>query len=221
MAGEIIRQGDSTSHGGTVIEGSMADICHGKPIAYVGHKVHCPKCKGDFPIVEGVMTTTFYGKGVAIAGMKTSCGAVLVASQFTDTVEYAGGASRGAASIAAASLSSVAEPGTTGEQNEENTGGAADKNETEKSITRLFWTYGPGEEAVAEFSRHYVDLNLHVETVNYAAGENVLIVVENDDGSDIVAGQPKLELQARIGADGTSKLMNVFKNRTLQIGTIG
>lgn len=90
MAGEIIRLGDRTSHNGTVIEGSQMDICMGKPIAYIGHKVHCPKCRGDFPIVEGVMTTTFYGKGVALAGMKTSCGAVLIASQFTDTVEWGG-----------------------------------------------------------------------------------------------------------------------------------
>jgi uncharacterized Zn-binding protein involved in type VI secretion len=91
MAGEIIRQGDPTSHGGKVLEGSLFDICHGKPIAFIGHKVVCPKCKGVFPIAEGVPTTTFYGKGVAIAGMKTACGATLIATQFTDIVEYGGG----------------------------------------------------------------------------------------------------------------------------------
>ncbi|QYF94760.1 PAAR domain-containing protein [Massilia sp. PAMC28688] len=87
MAGEIIRMGDKTSHGGTVLEGSQTDICMGKPIAYIGHKTQCPQCKGTYPIVEGVMTTTLYGKGVAVAGMKTACGAVLVARQFTDIVE--------------------------------------------------------------------------------------------------------------------------------------
>lgn len=92
MAGEIIRLGDSTSHGGIVLEGSPVDICMGKPIAYIGHKVQCPKCKGTFPIVEGAPTTTFYGKGVALAGMRTACGAVLIASQFTDTVEFGRGA---------------------------------------------------------------------------------------------------------------------------------
>lgn len=92
MAGEIIRLGDSTSHGGIVLEGSVLDICMGKPIAYVGHKVQCPKCKGIFPIVEGAPTTTFYGKGVALAGMHTACGAVLIASQFTDIVECGGAA---------------------------------------------------------------------------------------------------------------------------------
>lgn len=95
MAGEIIRKGDPTSHGGVVLEGSVSDICMGKPIAYIGHKVHCPKCKGVFPIVEGIVTTTFYGKGVAVAGMKTSCNAVLIATQFTDTVEWSSGAGGG------------------------------------------------------------------------------------------------------------------------------
>lgn len=90
---EIIRKGDSTSHGGTVLEGAPSDICMGQPISFIGHKVHCPKCRGDFPIVEGVMTSTFYGKGVAVAGMKTSCGATLIASQFTDTVEWSSGTS--------------------------------------------------------------------------------------------------------------------------------
>ena len=79
MAGEIIRLGDKTSHGGVVIEGSPSDICMGKPIAFVGHKVQCPKCKGVFPIVEGAPVTTFYGKGVALAGMRTACGATLIA----------------------------------------------------------------------------------------------------------------------------------------------
>jgi uncharacterized Zn-binding protein involved in type VI secretion len=100
---EIIRQGDSTSHGGTVLEGSPTDICMGKPIAYMGHKVHCPKCRGTYPIIEGVLTSAFYGKGVAVAGMKTSCGATLIASQFTDTVEWSSGAGGGTAAAGGAS----------------------------------------------------------------------------------------------------------------------
>jgi uncharacterized Zn-binding protein involved in type VI secretion len=70
MAGEIIRQDDKTSHGGTVIEGCAVDTCDGKPIAYLGHKTSCPQCKGIYPIVEGAPVTTLYGEGVARAGMK-------------------------------------------------------------------------------------------------------------------------------------------------------
>lgn len=88
---EIIRLGDPTSHGGKVIEGSIFDICHDKPIAFIGHKTYCPLCKGTFPIVEGAITTTFYGKGVALAGMKTACGATLIPTQFNDIVEYGTG----------------------------------------------------------------------------------------------------------------------------------
>lgn len=88
MAGEIIRQGDPTSHGGHVLEGSLTDLCFAKPIAFMGHKTYCPKCKGTFPIVEGAGTVTFYGHGVALAGMKTACGAALIATQFSDVVEY-------------------------------------------------------------------------------------------------------------------------------------
>jgi uncharacterized Zn-binding protein involved in type VI secretion len=103
MAGEIIRLGDPTSHGGKVIEGSPVDICHGKPIAYLGHQTYCPQCKGTFPIIDGAPTTTFYGKGVALAGMKTACGAVLIATQITDIVATGGGGA-GAASVASTRL---------------------------------------------------------------------------------------------------------------------
>lgn len=111
---EIIRQGDTTSHGGTVLEGSPLDLCMGKPISYLGHKVHCPKCKGVFPIAEGVTTTSLYGRGVAVAGMKTSCGAVLIASQFSDTVEWSTGAGRVAecsSSVAIAGAAAQLAPG--------------------------------------------------------------------------------------------------------------
>lgn len=82
----IIRLGDPTSHGGKVLEGFMDNICMGKPIAGVGHKVLCPKCKGTFPIVEGAQISLMMGKNVAVEGMKTACGATLIATQQTDTI---------------------------------------------------------------------------------------------------------------------------------------
>ena len=97
----IIRLGDKTSHNGTVLEGYQDNICMGKPIAAVGHKVSCPKCPGTHTIVEGARSFFVMGVNVAVEGMKTSCGAVLVASQQTDTVE-AGGGGGGAAAAGAA-----------------------------------------------------------------------------------------------------------------------
>lgn len=116
---EIIRMGDPTSHGGKVIEGSILDICHGKPIAFIGHKTFCPLCKGSFPIIEGAMTTTFYGKGVALAGMKTACGATLIATQFTDIVEYgsgSGGSRKPAASKQSAVTATTRQEGENADQ---------------------------------------------------------------------------------------------------------
>jgi uncharacterized Zn-binding protein involved in type VI secretion len=89
----IIRKGDPTSHGGQVIEGSPFNICEGKEIAFVGHKVVCPRCKGVFPIIEGMPTTILYNKGVALEGMKTACGASLIATQFFTKVAYSNGGS--------------------------------------------------------------------------------------------------------------------------------
>nr|WP_081984325.1 PAAR domain-containing protein [Massilia sp. JS1662] len=220
MAGEIIRKGDPTSHGGTVLEGSLTDICHGKPIAYIGHRVHCPKCRGDFPIVEGVVTTTFYGKGVAIAGMKTSCGASLIPTQFTDIVEYGGGSQASDVGRQAHEKSAVFEPqgsapSDVSQESEERSAGR------DKVVKRLFWTYGMSELPLEEVSRHYVDLNLHVDTENYSPGETVDITIRNDDGSELMAGVQSLDLQAVVGPDGAAKIPDVFKGKTVQIGVIG
>jgi uncharacterized Zn-binding protein involved in type VI secretion len=114
MAGEIIRMGDPTTHGGKVIEGSPIDICHGKPIAYLGHQTFCPQCKGNFPIIEGALTTTFYGKGVALAGMKTACGAVLIATQITDILEMGGGSRSGALASSNRKQAAITEASSTG-----------------------------------------------------------------------------------------------------------
>ncbi|HBN9879252.1 TPA: PAAR domain-containing protein [Pseudomonas aeruginosa] len=77
---EIIRKGDKTDHGGTVLEGFAQTNLNGQPMAGVGHQVSCPKCKGVFPIAEGSGTLKVDGVPVALHGMKTACGASLIAS---------------------------------------------------------------------------------------------------------------------------------------------
>lgn len=47
---DIIRLGDSTSHGGTVLEAFNLTDLNGKPMSGVGHKVVCPLCKGVFHV---------------------------------------------------------------------------------------------------------------------------------------------------------------------------
>ena len=70
-------------------------VIHGKPAAGVGHRVHCPKCSGSPIIVEGAMNASMMGISIAVEGMKTSCGATLIASQITDTIEVGSGSVSG------------------------------------------------------------------------------------------------------------------------------
>jgi uncharacterized Zn-binding protein involved in type VI secretion len=76
----VICKDDPTSHGGVVLEGNPRMTANGRQIAQRGHMTHCPKCKGDIPIVEGLGFHTFGGTGTAVEGMKTACGAILVAT---------------------------------------------------------------------------------------------------------------------------------------------
>ncbi|WP_411705417.1 PAAR domain-containing protein [Edaphovirga cremea] len=77
----MILEGDSTSHGGVVLQGSADMQFQGMNVALVGHLVSCPQCKGVFPIVNGTETVQVGGRQVALEGMKTACGAALIASQ--------------------------------------------------------------------------------------------------------------------------------------------
>ena len=86
----IIRKGDTTSHGGKVLEGWEHTSLYGLPIAGLGHKVWCPQCKGNFPIADGAKNHVFGNIGTALEGMLTACGATLIASQHTATVDFAG-----------------------------------------------------------------------------------------------------------------------------------
>lgn len=90
----IIRYGDRTSHGGTVLDAFLSFDIYGKPAAGVGHQVYCPKCKGNFPIIQGAENCTFMGQNIAVEGMFTACGATLIASQVTATVDYTPGSNK-------------------------------------------------------------------------------------------------------------------------------
>jgi uncharacterized Zn-binding protein involved in type VI secretion len=82
MSLPLIVQGDTTSHGGTVIEGAPFFDTDGTPVALVGHLVTCPKCKGGpFPIISGASDMVCDGRPVARHGDKIACGATLISGQ--------------------------------------------------------------------------------------------------------------------------------------------
>lgn len=76
----VIRLGDKTTHGGTVIEVSATSTVNGIRIARIGDKVSCPLCKGVYTIVEGEPTSLDDDIPIALHGHKTSCGASLITS---------------------------------------------------------------------------------------------------------------------------------------------
>ena len=80
MPGPVIRLGDKTSHGGSVLEGSPHSDSGGIAIARLGDKVSCPK-HGNGTIASGDQTMIVDGKPAARDGDKTSCGATLIAGQ--------------------------------------------------------------------------------------------------------------------------------------------
>lgn len=49
----VIRKGDSTTHGGIVVEGLANYKIMGREVSCKGHLVYCPLCKNHYPIMEG------------------------------------------------------------------------------------------------------------------------------------------------------------------------
>jgi len=86
MSKAIIRKEDKTSHGGEVMEGFELLDVEGKIAAGVGHKVSCPKC-GENAIAGPGPGPTCDDIQIAVDGMLTACGATLIASQQTVTIE--------------------------------------------------------------------------------------------------------------------------------------
>lgn len=92
-----------------MLEGWESTSLYGIPIAGLGHRVWCPKCKGDYPIVEGAKKHFFGNIGTALEGMRTACGATLIASQHTATVDHADEAESGTSGNQASSPASAGE----------------------------------------------------------------------------------------------------------------
>lgn len=166
-----------------MLEGSQADICMGKPIAFVGHMTYCPKCKGNFPIIDGVMTTTFYGRGVAVDGMKTACGAVLIASQFTDVVQW----STGSASSSRASNRSTSGPASVQRISSEENAHTVSPENTESGI-EIAHFYSLSDDNGNPAEGYLYDLKsddeLHTKAGQYNSGETVTI--EGNESTKII-----------------------------------
>ncbi|GAA5787043.1 hypothetical protein GCM10007860_31940 [Chitiniphilus shinanonensis] len=77
----VVRLGDPTSHGGTVVGASSTTVVMGKQVARLGDAVSCPRPgHSNCVIVEADPNWLVDGKPVALDGHKVSCGATLIAT---------------------------------------------------------------------------------------------------------------------------------------------
>jgi uncharacterized Zn-binding protein involved in type VI secretion len=74
---EMARLGDTSDHGGKIIQAADNLTHKGIRVALDGHLVECPKCGGPFPIIA-TGKRTHQGTRVAFIGDKTACGATLI-----------------------------------------------------------------------------------------------------------------------------------------------
>lgn len=90
-------------------------------------------------------------------------------------------------------------------------------NKKKKSITEIYWSYGDNFTRLDNNSRHYVDLNLHVKTENYEAGESVSVKVKYSDNDNLWDGQTELVLTGSVDESGQITFKEVFKENTLNL----
>lgn len=100
MGRRVIRLGDPTTHGGTVVSATVGYIMFGKEVAGKGDKAICPiPGHGAVTIVEGDPTWTVNGKNVALEGHKCSCGCSLISTLPNVTRSYEGDGAASASAV--------------------------------------------------------------------------------------------------------------------------
>jgi len=75
----VIRVGDKTTHGGTVLEGSSGFKFMGIEVACLMDKVSCP-LHGPTYIAEGDAGSKHNGRPIALHGHRCACGCTLITS---------------------------------------------------------------------------------------------------------------------------------------------
>jgi len=169
----------------TIISGSGLLTVNGKPTACIGDKVGC-----GATIIEGAPVAMAGGQLVAFLGSKTSHGGTIVSGDSALMLDV------GMASIVGGLDEGIAK--------------LLDK---EKKITSLKFSYGEDHKVLSSMSRHYTDINLHVETTGYSAGESVSVEVSLPDGS-------KKSFSSSVDTSGKADIMNIFNNEAISLEEI-
>lgn len=199
----MIVVGDSVDVGGTTVEGRSGftiECIDGSHAALVciGHKVICNLC-GPTTVAEGCMHF-LVNAPAAYDGSRLTCGHRLVSTrQRICSVEVAD-INPLPTEIAAAAL-----------------GDPRSSAPVDRRIVGIDWSHGPDCQPLADRSRHYSDLNLHVLTHNYRAGERVTVTIEALSEADVIPATQPFDLQATVGPDGVAVVMQAFAHRRLEL----
>ena len=83
----VARQGDTSSHGGAILNGSPNLNADGKAVARIGDTLQCPS-HGPQPIVSTPVTTKRnQGRLLATVGARAACGAIITVGSPTVNAE--------------------------------------------------------------------------------------------------------------------------------------
>jgi uncharacterized Zn-binding protein involved in type VI secretion len=194
-------QGDRTTTGAILISYiAQYARCDGRGFVLRGDKTSiCPKCEKPGVISEGAEHRSWRSIPLAVDGCIVSCGCPTGSNRVIAPLgalsEGTFGASTSATAIANKQLKA---------NNSSNTIGA------EKKITRLYWSHGNNLTRLNEISRHYTDLNLHINTENYYPGEQVIVEIEFSKGD-------AHHYQVPIDADGHGVIKNIFAEKLIAL----
>ncbi|MCP4970667.1 MAG: hypothetical protein GY932_08765, partial [Arcobacter sp.] len=85
--------------------------------------------------------------------------------------------------------------------------GGVSATEVKGTIINSYFSYGEEQIRLNSISRHYVDLNLHIETLGYSTGENVNVNVK--------VGEKIYSFSSKVEKDGSAIILDIFKNESL------
>jgi len=159
----------------------------------------CPKCGKPGVVVEGDPRNRWMGELAAVDGHIVSCGCPYGSNRI---IAPLGALSSGSP------VSDTETPAVTNPRS---------NTYHEKRVTQLYWSYSDDFIRISGPSRHYVDLNLHVETENYQAGEKINVTFEYSDGDNLTNDLEQISLNGSINHQGVVIFRNAFKGITLNL----
>ncbi|ECA8973236.1 hypothetical protein ETB55_23440, partial [Salmonella enterica subsp. enterica serovar Omuna] len=88
------------------------------------------------------------------------------------------------------------------------------KDNKEKKIVSTSWSYGEDQTELNDISRHYVDLNLHIQTEGYSPGESVSCDVEYNDIDDV---NQVITVAGIVDNNGNACVCGVFRDVLMSV----